>query len=53
MVEKLKSIDLGRSGLKVSEVGCGGIPIMRVGLQEAKAIIRRCFQLGITRNAGP
>jgi predicted aldo/keto reductase-like oxidoreductase len=47
MIEKLRAIDLGRSGLKVSEVGCGGIPIMRVGLEEAKIIIRHCFQLGI------
>jgi uncharacterized protein len=47
MVEKLKTIDLGRSGLKATEVGCGGIPIMRVGLEEAKLIIRHCFQLGI------
>jgi len=47
MVEKLKTIDLGRSGLKVTEVGCGGIPIMRVGLEEAKVILRQCFQLGI------
>ena len=47
MVEKLKTIDLGRSGLKVSELGCGGIPIMRVDPEEAKIIIRRAFQLGI------
>ena len=47
MVEKLRTMDLGRSGLKVSELGCGGIPIMRVGLEEAKNIIRHCFQLGI------
>ena len=47
MVEKLKTIDLGRSGLKVTEVGCGGIPIMRIGLEEAKVILRQCFQLGI------
>src|SRR5512136_506703 len=47
MVEKLRTIDLGRSGLKVTEIGCGGIPIMRVGLEEAKLIIRHCFQLGI------
>ena len=47
MVEKLKILDLGRSGLKASELGCGGIPIMRVGLEEAKAIIKHCFQLGI------
>jgi len=47
MVEKLRTIDLGQSGLKVSEVGCGGIPIMRVAPKAAKAIILRCFQLGI------
>jgi len=47
MAEKLRTIELGQSGLKVSEVGCGGIPIMRVVPGEAHAIIRRCFQLGI------
>jgi hypothetical protein len=47
MVETLRTIDLGRSGLKVSELGCGGIPIMRVDLEEAKIILRHCFQLGI------
>jgi predicted aldo/keto reductase-like oxidoreductase len=47
MVEELRILDLGRSGLKASELGCGGIPIMRVGLDEAKAIIRHCFELGI------
>jgi predicted aldo/keto reductase-like oxidoreductase len=47
MTVKLRTIDLGRSGLKVPEIGCGGIPIMRVGLEEAKIIIKHCFQLGI------
>jgi aryl-alcohol dehydrogenase-like predicted oxidoreductase len=47
MVDQLKTVDLGSSGLKVSELGCGGIPIMRVGLEEAKLIIKNCFQLGI------
>jgi len=47
MAEKLKTIELGRSGLQVTELGCGGIPIMRVGLEEARAIIRHCFDLGI------
>jgi hypothetical protein len=47
MVKNLKTVDLGRSGLKVTEVGCGGIPIMRVDPEEAKVIIRHCFQLGI------
>jgi len=43
----MKTIDLGKSGLKVTELGCGGIPIMRVPLEEAKVILRRCFELGI------
>jgi predicted aldo/keto reductase-like oxidoreductase len=47
MAGKLRTIDLGRSGLKVTELGCGGIPIMRVNLEEAKRIIKRCFELGI------
>jgi hypothetical protein len=47
MAEELGKIDLGKSGLKVTELGCGGIPIMRVGLEEAKLILQHCFQLGI------
>jgi predicted aldo/keto reductase-like oxidoreductase len=43
----VKTIDLGQTGLKVTELGCGGIPIMRVSMNEAKLILRRCFQLGI------
>lgn len=43
----MKTIDLGKSGLKVTELGCGGIPIMRVPPEEAKVILRRCFDLGI------
>jgi uncharacterized protein len=43
----VKTIDLGQTGLKVTELGCGGIPIMRVSMNEAEVILRRCFQLGI------
>ena len=43
----MKTVDLGQSGLKVTELGCGGIPIMRVPFEEAQAILRRCFELGI------
>jgi len=43
----MRTIDLGESGLRVTELGCGGIPIMRVSLEEAKVIFRRCFELGI------
>ena len=43
----MRTIDLGESGLRVTELGCGGIPIMRVSLEEAKVIFRRCFEVGI------
>lgn len=43
----MKTIELGKSGLRVSELGCGGIPIMRVDPEEAARITRRCFELGI------
>lgn len=43
----MKTMDLGQSGLKVTELGCGGIPIMRVPFEEAEVILRRCFELGI------
>ncbi|MBN2034015.1 MAG: aldo/keto reductase, partial [Deltaproteobacteria bacterium] len=43
----MKIIELGNSGLKVTELGCGGIPIMRVPFEEARIILRRCFELGI------
>jgi predicted aldo/keto reductase-like oxidoreductase len=43
----MKTVALGNSGLKVTELGFGGIPIMRVTMDEAKEIIRHCFELGI------
>jgi uncharacterized protein len=43
----MKTMDLGQSGLKVTELGCGGIPIMRVPMEQAGVILRRCFELGI------
>ena len=38
---------LGRTGLKISALGFGGIPIQRVGFKETKEIIDKCFELGI------
>ncbi|MFA7467023.1 MAG: aldo/keto reductase [Desulfotomaculaceae bacterium] len=38
---------LGRTGLKVSVVGFGGIPIQRVSEAESVAIINRALELGI------
>jgi hypothetical protein len=45
--QAMKTIVLGKSGLEVTELGFGGIPIMRVTTDEAKTIIRHCFDLGV------
>ncbi|MHC4561590.1 MAG: aldo/keto reductase [Planctomycetota bacterium] len=39
---------LGKSGLEVSAVGFGGIPIMRVSEAEAVKVIQRALDLGIS-----
>lgn len=39
--------ELGKTGLKVSEVGLGGIPIIRVDTTEAVSILRRAYDKGI------
>lgn len=41
------TIDLGRSGLRVTELGLGGIPIMRLGMDEAVEVVRHSYELGI------
>ncbi|MHB1044121.1 MAG: aldo/keto reductase, partial [Eubacteriales bacterium] len=38
---------LGKTGLKVSVIGFGGIPVQRVGAGEAGAIVGRALDLGI------
>ena len=38
---------LGRSGLEVSEIGFGGIPIIPLPPDEAATVVRHCFDLGI------
>lgn len=44
----MKKVRLGRTGLEVSEVGFGGIPIINLGMEEAVSLLRHCFDLGIT-----
>ena len=44
----MRKVVLGKSGLEVSAVGFGGIPIMRVSEDEAVATIRRALELGVT-----
>ena len=44
----MRRIELGKTGLMVSEVGFGGIPIQRLSEEEAVAVVRRCLDLGVT-----
>jgi predicted aldo/keto reductase-like oxidoreductase len=44
----MKSVRLGRTGLQVSRVGFGGIPIQRLTEDEAIRVVRRCLDLGVT-----
>ena len=39
---------LGKTGLKVSEAGFGGIPIIRLQTDEAIKVLKRAFDRGIT-----
>lgn len=38
---------LGKTGLKVTTMGFGGIPIQRVSEDESVEIVRRCYELGM------
>ncbi len=44
----MDKIRLGQTGMMVSRLGFGGIPIQRVSEEEAVAIVKRCLDLGIT-----
>jgi len=43
----MKKIRLGQTGLMVSELGFGGIPITRLELNEAADLVRHCFDQGV------
>lgn len=38
---------LGSTGLKVFPVGLGGIPIQRITEEEAKSVVKLCYELGM------
>ncbi|MBU7028459.1 MAG: aldo/keto reductase [Theionarchaea archaeon] len=44
----MKTVRLGKTGLKVSRIGIGGIPIQRPPLDEAIKVIQRALDLGVT-----
>ncbi len=43
----MRTLELGRTGLRVSEVAFGGIPIQRLTHDEAVAVVRGCLDLGV------
>lgn len=43
----MKYVTLGKTGLRVSRMGLGGIPIQRVGAAEAKALVDALEQEGV------
>jgi len=44
----MRTIRLGKTGLEVSRIGFGGIPIMRLAEDEAIKVVQRCLDLGVT-----
>jgi predicted aldo/keto reductase-like oxidoreductase len=44
----VKRTGLGKTGLEVSGIGFGGIPIQRLTEDEAVRVVRRCLDLGVT-----
>lgn len=44
----MKYFVLGKTGLRVSEVGFGGIPIIRISVDEAVSVLKRAHDKGVT-----
>ena len=44
----MKTVRLGRTGLEVSRVGMGGIPLTRPSEPDAAELVRRALDLGVT-----
>jgi predicted aldo/keto reductase-like oxidoreductase len=44
----MRSVRLGKTGLQVSRIGFGGIPIQRLSEPEAIQVVQRCLELGVT-----
>ena len=46
--DRMRTVKLGNTGLEVSRVGFGGIPIQRLTEGEAIKVVGRCLELGVT-----
>ncbi len=44
----MKTTRLGKTGLSISRIGFGGIPIQRLTEDEAVKVVQRCLDLGVT-----
>lgn len=44
----MERVRLGKTGLEVSRIGFGGIPIQRLTEAEAVRVVQRCLELGVT-----
>lgn len=44
----MKTVKLAGTDLEISEVGCGGIPIIPLPENEAVSIVKYCYDMGIT-----
>jgi len=44
----MQTVRLGKTDLTVSQVGFGGIPIIPLSVEEGVAVVRHCFERGIT-----
>jgi len=43
----MEQVKLGKTGLMVTRLGFGGIPVQRLGEAEGVALVKRCLELGI------
>ena len=43
----MKYVEFGRTGMKVSKVGFGGIPIQRIDQEAANALIDALIEYGV------